>query len=167
VRAAAVGGANAAISTFCASITLAFAASPSNSIDYAVMEKTDRGVVIPLDAGWNDIGAWDALATLGQADGNGNTQRGDVLSIDTHNSSCFSEGRLLATVGVRDLIVIATPDAVLVADKSKGAGSQGAGRGIEALGPLAKPNSGTSSIAPGAATKAWRMARAIRSNASW
>ncbi|MEF8701121.1 MAG: mannose-1-phosphate guanylyltransferase/mannose-6-phosphate isomerase [Candidatus Accumulibacter sp. UW26] len=98
---------------------LAFAESPAISIDYAVMEKTDRGVVIPLAAGWNDIGAWDALSTIRPADGNSNTQRGDVLSIDTLNSVLFSEGRLLATVGVRDLIVIATPDAVLVADKAK------------------------------------------------
>ncbi|WP_291992327.1 mannose-1-phosphate guanylyltransferase/mannose-6-phosphate isomerase [Candidatus Accumulibacter sp. ACC003] len=97
----------------------AFVASPSKSIDYAVMEKTEHGVVIPLDAGWNDIGAWDALAGLGLADGQGNTQRGDVLSIDTRDSILLSEGRLLATIGVTNLIVVATPDAVLVADKSK------------------------------------------------
>jgi mannose-1-phosphate guanylyltransferase len=72
----------------------AFLASPSKSIDYAVMEKTDHGVVIPLDAGWNDIGAWDAMAALGQADDNGNTQRGDVLSIDTHDSILLAEGQL-------------------------------------------------------------------------
>ncbi|MBL8394287.1 MAG: mannose-1-phosphate guanylyltransferase/mannose-6-phosphate isomerase [Candidatus Accumulibacter sp.] len=99
--------------------TAAFAASPANSIDYAVMEKTEHGVVIPLDAGWNDIGAWDALAAIGQPDDRGNTRRGDVLSVDTSNSVLFSEGRLLTTVGVRNLVVIATPDAVLVADKSK------------------------------------------------
>ena len=98
---------------------VAFAASPSNSIDYAVMEKTERGVVIPLAAGWNDIGAWDALSTITQTGDNRNTQRGDVHSVDTHDCVLFSEGRLLATVGVRELIVIATPDAVLVADKSK------------------------------------------------
>ena len=97
----------------------AFAASPADSIDYAVMEKTDRGVVIPLDAGWNDIGAWDALAALGLADRNGNTERGDVHSVDTENCVLLSEGRLLTTVGVKDLIVVATPDAVLVADKTK------------------------------------------------
>jgi mannose-1-phosphate guanylyltransferase/mannose-6-phosphate isomerase len=97
----------------------AFLASPSKSIDYAVMEKTDHGVVIPLDAGWNDIGAWDAMAALGQADDNGNTQRGDVLSIDTHDSILLADGQLLATVGVSGLIVVATPDAILVADKAK------------------------------------------------
>ncbi|MBK7953177.1 MAG: mannose-1-phosphate guanylyltransferase/mannose-6-phosphate isomerase [Candidatus Accumulibacter sp.] len=98
---------------------VAFAASPANSIDYAVMERTTRGVVIPLDAGWNDIGAWDALASIGQVGANGNTQRGDVHSVDTRDCVLFSEGRLLATVGVDHLIVIATPDAVLVADRSK------------------------------------------------
>jgi mannose-1-phosphate guanylyltransferase len=55
------------------------------------MEKTERGVVIPLDAGWNDIGAWDALATIGQADANNNTQRGDVLSVDTRNCVAVSK----------------------------------------------------------------------------
>jgi len=97
----------------------AFAASPSDSIDYAVMEKTDHGVVIPLDAGWNDIGASDALATVGPLDSDSNARRGDVRSVDTNNCVLFSEGRLLATVGVSNLVVIATPDAVLVADKAK------------------------------------------------
>ncbi|MBL8390439.1 MAG: mannose-1-phosphate guanylyltransferase/mannose-6-phosphate isomerase [Candidatus Accumulibacter sp.] len=97
----------------------AFAASPSDSIDYAVMEKTDHGVVIPLDAGWNDIGAADALASVGQVDSDGNVRRGDVRGVDTRNCVLFSEGRLLATVGISDLVVIATPDAVLVADKTK------------------------------------------------
>ncbi|MCM8593915.1 mannose-1-phosphate guanylyltransferase/mannose-6-phosphate isomerase [Accumulibacter sp.] len=97
----------------------AFAASPANSIDYAVMEKTDHGVVIPLDAGWSDIGAWDALASIGQSDENCNTQRGDVLALETSNCVLFSEERLLATIGVSNLIVIATPDAVLVAERSR------------------------------------------------
>lgn len=97
----------------------AFAASPSISIDYAVMEKTDHGVVIPLDAGWNDIGAWDALSAFGELDGHGNSLHGDVHTVDTQDCVLHSEERLLTTVGVRDLVVVATPDAVLVADKSK------------------------------------------------
>ena len=97
---------------------VAFSASPSNSIDYAVMEKISNGVVIPLDAGWNDIGAWDALAVLGQRDVSGNTVRGDVLAIDTRDSVIYSDGRLVATVGVSNLVVVATKDAVLVADKA-------------------------------------------------
>jgi len=95
-----------------------FAASPADSIDYAVMEKTDNGVVIPLDAGWNDIGAWDALVDTTTRDAAGNTLRGDVLTLDTQNSLVYSEGRLVTTVGVRNLVVVATPDALLVADKS-------------------------------------------------
>lgn len=95
-----------------------FAASPADSIDYAVMEKTDSGVVIPLDAGWSDIGAWDALASLGGMDEAGNMVRGDVLTVATRDSVIFSEGRLVAAVGVSDMIVVATPDAVLVADKA-------------------------------------------------
>lgn len=108
----------------------AFAASPSDSIDYAVMERVDHGVVIPLDAGWNDIGAWDALASLGQADAAGNTVRGDVLNIDTFDSVIFADGRLVATVGVRDLVVVATPDAVLVADRNN---AQDVKKVVEAL----------------------------------
>ena len=97
----------------------AFSASPSDSIDYAVMEKIRNGVVIPLDAGWNDIGAWDALPAVVDSDQAGNTVQGDVLLIDTRDSVLFSDGRLLATVGVRDLVVVATKDAVLVADKAQ------------------------------------------------
>lgn len=107
-----------------------FSASPSNSIDYAVMEKIDNGVVIPLDAGWNDIGAWDALASLGRSDASGNTVQGDVLSIDTQNSVIYSDGRLVATVGVSDLVIVATKDAVLVADK---ANAQAVKKVVEAL----------------------------------
>ena len=95
-----------------------FSASPSDSIDYAVMEKTSAGVIIPLDAGWNDIGAWDALASIRQSDASGNTVRGDVVAIDTQDSVIYSDGRLLATIGVSNLVVVATKDAVLVADKS-------------------------------------------------
>ena len=96
----------------------AFAACPSDSIDYAVMEKTDSAVVIPLDAGWSDIGSWSALWDVSDKDEQGNACKGDVLMVDTHDSYLHSDGRLLATVGVRDLIVVETDDAVLVADKS-------------------------------------------------
>lgn len=96
-----------------------FAASPSDSIDYAVMEKVTDGVVIPLDAGWNDIGAWDALTRSHAVDGDGNLLRGDILVSDTHNSTLLSESRFVAAVGVDDLVVVETPDAVLVAHKAK------------------------------------------------
>ncbi|RLA42363.1 MAG: mannose-1-phosphate guanylyltransferase/mannose-6-phosphate isomerase [Gammaproteobacteria bacterium] len=96
----------------------AFSACPADSIDYAVMEKTDRAVMIPLDAGWSDIGSWSALWDISDKDDQGNTCIGDVLTVDTHDSYLHTSGRLLATVGIRDLVVVETDDAVLVADKS-------------------------------------------------
>ncbi len=97
----------------------AFEACPSDSIDYAVMEKTDSAVVVALDAGWNDIGSWSALWAIGEKDGLGNAFKGDVLMYDTHDCLVHAENRLVTTVGVEGLVVIETKDAVLVADKSK------------------------------------------------
>lgn len=107
-----------------------FAASPADSIDYAVMEKIDDGVVVPLDAGWNDIGAWDALVDADSCDSSGNTLRGDVLALDTRDSLVFADGRLVTTVGVNNLVVVATPDALLVADKGS---AQAVKRVVETL----------------------------------
>jgi mannose-1-phosphate guanylyltransferase/mannose-6-phosphate isomerase len=102
----------------------AFAACPSDSIDYAVMEpltsstQTEtRAVVIPLDAGWSDIGAWSALWEIGQKDAHGNVVRGDVHAIDTENTLVLAQDRLVACVGLRDTVVVETPDAVLVASR--------------------------------------------------
>lgn len=97
----------------------AFSACPDDSIDYAVMEKTDSAVVIPLDAGWSDIGSWSALWDISDKDEQGNTCKGDVLAVDTHDSYLHTNGRLLATVGIKDLVVVETDDAVLVADKNR------------------------------------------------
>ncbi|MEZ0153467.1 MAG: mannose-1-phosphate guanylyltransferase/mannose-6-phosphate isomerase [Candidatus Reddybacter sp.] len=97
----------------------AFSACPDDSIDYAVMEKTDNALVIPLDAGWSDIGSWSALWDISDKDAQGNTCKGDVLAVDTENSYLHTNGRLLATVGIKDLVVVETDDAVLVADKSR------------------------------------------------
>jgi len=97
----------------------AFSACPDDSIDYAVMEKTDNAVVIPLDAGWSDIGSWSALWDISEKDEQGNTCKGDVLTVDTHDSYLHTNGRLLATVGIKNLVVVETDDAVLVADKSR------------------------------------------------
>lgn len=97
----------------------AFSACPDDSIDYAVMEKTDSAVVIPLDAGWSDIGSWSALWDISEKDAQGNTCKGDVLAVDTHDSYLHTNGRLLATVGIKNLVVVETDDAVLVADKSR------------------------------------------------
>ena len=104
----------------------AFAEAPSESIDYAVMEKLDHAVMVPLDAGWSDVGAWDALWNLGEKDGAGNVAQGDVLAVGTHNSYLRSDGRLLATVGVSDLLVVDTEDATLVANRF-------AAQGVKAL----------------------------------
>ncbi|WMJ67749.1 mannose-1-phosphate guanylyltransferase/mannose-6-phosphate isomerase [Stenotrophomonas sp. 24(2023)] len=91
----------------------AFAAVPSDSIDYAVMEKTADAVVVPLDAGWNDVGSWTALRDVSQQDGNGNAHQGDVIAIDCRNTYAYGQ-RLVALVGLDDVIVVETDDAVLV-----------------------------------------------------
>ena len=96
----------------------AVSACPSNSIDYALMEHTDRAAVVPLQCGWSDVGAWDALSELADKDADGNTLNGDVIVRDTCNSYIRSSARLVATVGVDNLVIIETPDALLVADKS-------------------------------------------------
>lgn len=94
-----------------------FSKCPSESIDYAVMEKTRRSVVLPANFGWSDVGSWKALWEVSQRDKDGNHIRGDVVTVDTTGSLLISEGRLLATVGIDDLMVIETADAVLVAQR--------------------------------------------------
>jgi mannose-1-phosphate guanylyltransferase/mannose-6-phosphate isomerase len=104
----------------------AFEQCPSDSIDYAVMENIatgvdslPTGVVIPLAAGWSDVGAWDSLWQVLPKDNKGNVSQGDVLLHDCYNSLVMSENRLVACVGVEDMVVIETPDAILVAHKDK------------------------------------------------
>ena len=97
----------------------AFKACPSDSIDYAVMEKTDRAVVVPISAGWSDIGAWSALWKVCPQDADGNVIQGDVLVEDTHNAFLVAQHRCLATVGLDNIVVVETADAVLVASKDK------------------------------------------------
>jgi mannose-1-phosphate guanylyltransferase/mannose-6-phosphate isomerase len=92
---------------------------PSDSIDYAVMEKTEQGGVVALDCGWSDVGAWSALWDVGQRDGEGNVIKGDVILDNCKNSYFRSESRLLAAIGVEDLVVVETADAVMVADRAK------------------------------------------------
>ena len=96
-----------------------FAASPNDSIDYAVMEKTDSAVVVPLDAGWSDVGSWSALWEIHQQDENGNVCKGDVIMEDVNNSYIHSESRLVAAIGVDDHVIVETDDVILVADKSR------------------------------------------------
>lgn len=97
----------------------AFLACASESIDYAVMEKTDSAVVIPLDAGWSDVGSYSALWDVCQQNEDKNVLKGDVIAQQTTNSYLHSQNKLIATVGVDNLVVIDTPDAVLVANKDK------------------------------------------------
>ncbi len=104
----------------------AFAECPSDSIDYAVMEKTTDAMVVRLEAGWSDVGAWDALWGIEAKDADGNVIHGDVHAADTRNALLIAQHRLLACVGLDDVVVIETADAVMVARKDK----------AQAIGPL-------------------------------
>lgn len=96
----------------------AFSACPSDSIDYAVMEKTADAMVLPVDIGWNDVGSWSALWDVAERDAHGNAHHGDVIAVDSRNSYAYAR-RLVALVGVDDIVVVETDDAVLVARKDK------------------------------------------------
>ena len=97
----------------------AFAACPSDSIDYAVMEKTTDAAVLPISVGWNDVGSWSALWDVAEQDGDGNAHHGDVLAQDCRNTLAWGSGRLLALLGLEDVVVVDTADAVLVAHKDR------------------------------------------------
>ena len=96
-----------------------FEPCPSDSIDYAVMEKTADAVVVPLDAGWSDVGSWSSLHEASDPDACGNVVHGDVISEDTHGSYLYAESRLVAAVGLEDHVVVETKDAVLVAPRNR------------------------------------------------
>jgi mannose-1-phosphate guanylyltransferase/mannose-1-phosphate guanylyltransferase/mannose-6-phosphate isomerase len=95
----------------------AFAKAPSISIDYAVMERTDRAATVPVDMGWSDVGSWQALWEIGAKDHAGNVVVGDVVQIGAGNCYLRGDGMLVAAIGLEDFVVIATADAVLVAPK--------------------------------------------------
>lgn len=97
----------------------AFESSPSISIDYAVMEQTDKAVVVPLDVGWNDVGSWSALWDVSDKDQDGNAISGDVLTHDTKNSHIYAETKLVSTIGVEDLVIVETDDAVMVTHRDR------------------------------------------------
>ena len=96
-----------------------FASCRSDSVDYAVMEKTRDAVMVPLDAGWNDVGSWAALHDVLPADAQGNVARGDVLLEDTTNCYVHADSRLVAALGLHDMVIVETADAVMVAPKAK------------------------------------------------
>jgi mannose-1-phosphate guanylyltransferase/mannose-6-phosphate isomerase len=107
-----------------------FAGCRSESIDYAVMEKTDRVALVPLDAGWDDVGSWTFLERMPASDERGNRTRGDVMTIDAAGNLAHSSGRLVALLGVENHIVIETEDAVLIAPKNR---AQDVGKAVQAL----------------------------------
>ena len=109
----------------------AFANAPSISIDYAVMEKTDRAAVIPVEMGWSDIGSWSALWEQSDKTAEGNVLIGDVYAHDVAGSFIRSDGRLLAAIGVSDLIVVETQDATLIASKDRAQDVKGAVEHLE------------------------------------
>src|SRR6185295_6963306 len=102
-----------------------FCECPPDSIDYAVMEKIGHGNAGPearlvrLEAGWSDVGAWDALWSIESKDADGNVVHGDVHAADTRNALLISQSRLVACVGLEDVVVVETPDAVMVARKDR------------------------------------------------
>jgi mannose-1-phosphate guanylyltransferase / mannose-6-phosphate isomerase len=111
---------------FCRPDKAAFAACPSDSIDYAVLEvlahpehNTGEVAVIPLAAHWSDVGAWSALWQIGEKDANNNVLMGDALAIDTHDTLVVGQGRLIACIGLENVVIVDTPDAVLVAQQGK------------------------------------------------
>ena len=107
-----------------------FEASPEDSIDYAVMEKADRVAVVPVEMGWSDVGSWDALHEIAARDEADNAHHGEVMSIDSSGCLIRTDGPLVAAIGVKDLIVIATGDAVLVMPRGS---SQEVKRAVERL----------------------------------
>ena len=96
-----------------------FAASPADSIDYAVMEHTDKGVVLPLECGWSDLGSWQTLWQISPKDSADNVCLGEVFTHEVAGSYLRGEGRVIAALGVKNLVVVETPDAVLVADRAR------------------------------------------------
>ncbi len=112
----------------------AFIASPSISIDYAVMERTSAAVVVPADMGWSDVGSWPALQAIETPDAMGTVQIGDVFTEDVRNAYLRSEGPLLAVLGVENVVVVATKDAVLVIDRDRAQEVKGIVEKLKAAG---------------------------------
>ncbi|MDU1538942.1 MAG: mannose-1-phosphate guanylyltransferase [Paeniclostridium sordellii] len=92
---------------------------PSISVDYGIMERSNDVVVVPGDFGWNDVGSWDVLGSIFPTDDHGNIRRGETIAIDTQNSVVYSDEKLVTAVGIKDLIVVSTEDAVMVCPKDR------------------------------------------------
>ena len=96
-----------------------FETCPDDSIDYAVMEKSEDVVVVPMDAGWSDVGSFSALWDVSEKDANQNVTKGDVITVDSSENYIYAQNKLVATVGIDNLIIVETKDAILVAHKDK------------------------------------------------
>jgi mannose-1-phosphate guanylyltransferase/mannose-6-phosphate isomerase len=96
-----------------------FASSPNMSIDYALMEKSKNVIVVPIDAKWTDVGSWSTLYDIGKKDNSNNLIKGDVVSLETTNSYINASHHLVATIGIDNLIVVGTSDAILIASRDK------------------------------------------------
>src|SRR6266849_1321204 len=120
----------------------AFAAAENNSVDYAVMEHTRHAAVIPVDMGWSDVGTWDALWQIGAKDGAGNVVLGDVMTEDSRNCYLRAEHGLVTALGVEDLVVVATADAVLVAERDRAQDIKRIAAGLVPLDPQRRPRPG-------------------------
>jgi mannose-1-phosphate guanylyltransferase/mannose-6-phosphate isomerase len=118
----------------------AFESAPDISIDYAIAEKTDKAVVVPTAIGWSDVGSWSALAEIAPKDTNGNVGLGDVVLEESFNTYARSDGILTALLGVRDLVVVTTQDAVLVAHKDE---TQNVKKIVDRLKQLKRPEADT------------------------
>lgn len=115
----------------------AFKLCPDESIDYAVMEKTQDAVVLPMNVGWSDVGSWSSLWDISEHTEEGNVYHGDVIGHNTSNSYIYSESGLVTTVGVKDLVVVQTKDAVLIANKDD---VQDVKKSSNKLKPMAEKN---------------------------
>ncbi|KAB2850430.1 MAG: mannose-1-phosphate guanylyltransferase/mannose-6-phosphate isomerase, partial [Hyphomicrobiaceae bacterium] len=98
---------------------VAFAEAPAISVDYAVMERTAAAVMIPLDVGWSDVGSWASLWEIGQRDAKGNVVKGQAILRDSHDCYVHSERAMVTGLGLKNLVIVETPDAILVADKDR------------------------------------------------
>ena len=110
---------------------VAFAEAPAISVDYAVMERTAAAVMIPLDVGWSDVGSWASLWEIGQRDAKGNVVKGQAILRDSHDCYVHSERAVVTGLGLKDLVIVETPDAILVADKAR---TQEVGKLVKKLG---------------------------------
>ena len=139
-----------------------FSTSPSISVDYAVMEKTSSAAMLPVEFGWNDVGSWASLWEIAPRDANGNYANGDAVLEDSTGCYIHAEHRLVSTIGVDDLVIVDTPDALLVADKNR---SQEVSKIVATLSNarIARSRSSTCvTIVHGATSKRSTSARAFR-----